>query len=137
MAQHESVAQSTGMRIFFADPHALWRRGSNENTIALLRLYFPNGTSLSGFDRADLDIVADSSNGRPRKTFDFATPSERFSGLMAERARTNQDLDRAGLVHAVRVAALGAASERGIPLGQPAGSTRWLEGGRRSLTITT
>jgi transposase, IS30 family len=90
MAQHESVALSTGMRIFFADPHAPWQRGSNENTNGLLRQYFPKGTSLSGFDQADLDTVADSLNGRPRKTLDFATPSEQFSRLVAEQASVNK-----------------------------------------------
>ena len=93
MAQHERLALSTGMRIFFADPHAPWQRGSNENTNGLLRQYFPKGTSLSGFDQAELDTVADSLNGRPRKTLDFATPSEQFSALLAERAATNNATD--------------------------------------------
>jgi IS30 family transposase len=90
MAQHESMAQSTGMRIFFADPHSPWQRGSNENTNGLLRQYFPKGTSLSGFNQADLDIVANSLNGRPRKTLDYATPSEHFSLLLAEQAGVNK-----------------------------------------------
>ena len=41
MAQHERLAVTTGMRIFFADPHAPWQRGSNENTNGLLRSVFP------------------------------------------------------------------------------------------------
>lgn len=86
MAQHERLALNTGMRIFFADPHAPWQRGSNENTNGLLRQYFPKGTSLSGFDQADLDAVADSLNERPRKTLDFATPKEQFTTLLAEQA---------------------------------------------------
>jgi IS30 family transposase len=96
MAQHESMAQSTGMRIFFADPHSPWQRGSNENTNGLLRQYFPKGTSLSGFNQADLDIVANSLNGRPRKTLDYATPSEHFSLLLAEQAGVNK-ADRVGV----------------------------------------
>ena len=91
MAQHESLALNTGMRIFFADPHAPWQRGSNENTNGLLRQYFPKGTSLSGFDQADLDTVADSLNGRPRKTLDFATPSEQFRSLLADQAAANNE----------------------------------------------
>jgi len=86
MAKHESLAESTGMRIFFADPHAPWQRGSNENTNGLLRQYFPKGISLSAFDQADLDRVADRLNDRPRKTLDFATPREHFSSLLAECA---------------------------------------------------
>ncbi len=89
LAQHESLARHTGMRIFFADPHAPWQRGSNENANGLLRQYFPKGTSLSGFDQADLDTVAASLNDRPRKTLDFATPNEQFTALLAAQAPEN------------------------------------------------
>jgi IS30 family transposase len=90
MAQHESLALHTGMRIFFADPHAPWQRGSNENTNGLLRQYFPKGTALGDLDQDDLDRVACSLNDRPRKTLDFATPNEQFSRLLAECASVSK-----------------------------------------------
>jgi IS30 family transposase len=86
MAEHEKLALATGMRIFFADPHAPWQRGSNENANGLLRQYFPKGTSLKPFDQADLDRVAQSLNNRPRKTLGFATPNEQFQQLLADLA---------------------------------------------------
>ena len=90
MAQHEKLALDTGMRIFFADPHAPWQRGSNENTNGLLRQYFPKGMSLSALSQHDLDTVAASLNDRPRKALDFATPGETFAGLLATMAATEK-----------------------------------------------
>jgi IS30 family transposase len=83
MAQHEHLALTTGMRIFFADPHSPWQRGSNENTNGLLRQYFPKGMSFSALSQIDLDTVAISLNDRPRKTLNFATPREQFTSLLA------------------------------------------------------
>ena len=94
MAERESLALSTGMRIFFADRHSPWQRGSNENTTGLLRQYFPKGTSLSGLTQDDLDTVAASLNNRPRKTLDYATPNEHFMNLLAELAGENQTVTR-------------------------------------------
>ena len=88
MAHHQSLALTTGMRIFFADPHAPWQRGSNENTNGLLRQYFPKAMSFSALSQNDLDTVATSLNDRPRKILDFATPAEHFTSLLATVAAT-------------------------------------------------
>ncbi len=83
MAGHAGLAAQTGMRVFFADPHSPWQRGSNENTNGLLRQYLPKGTSLVGLRQDDLDLVAASRNDRPRKTLDYAPPNAAFNGLLA------------------------------------------------------
>lgn len=88
MAGHQGLAAETSMRIFFADPHSPWQRGSNENTNGLLRQYLPKGTSFAGLDQDDLDTVAASLNDRPRKTLDYATPNECFNALLAKLAGT-------------------------------------------------
>lgn len=90
MAQHQELASQTGMRIFFADPHSPWQRGSNENTNGLLRQYLPKRTSFVGLDQSDLDLVANSLNGRPRKVLDYATPNEAFNKLVAGLAGREQ-----------------------------------------------
>jgi IS30 family transposase len=76
----------TGLRVYFADPHAPWQRGSNENTNGLLRQYLSKDTDLSVFSQAELDAIAARLNSRPRKTLGFATPNEVFAGLMDKAA---------------------------------------------------
>jgi IS30 family transposase len=103
MANHAALARDTDMRIFFADPHAPWQRGANENINGLLRQYFPRGTPLSGFDQDDLDLVASSLNDRPRKALDFATPNEQFKSLLAAPASANQASTGVGVRSGTRI----------------------------------
>ena len=84
MARHRELAALTGLRVYFADPHAPWQRGSNENTNGLLRQYLPKGSDLSVFSQAELDAIATRLNRR--KTLGFATPDEVFSALVDKAA---------------------------------------------------
>jgi IS30 family transposase len=86
MARHRELAALTGLRVSFADPHAPWQRGSNENTNGLLRQYLPKGTDLAVFSQAELDAIATRLNSRPRKTLGFATPDEVFAALVDKAA---------------------------------------------------
>lgn len=82
MAQHKLFTKETEMTVYFAHPHSPWERGTNENTNALLRQYFPKGTDFSKISRIRLKKVQDELNDRPRKTLGWSTPHEKFAELL-------------------------------------------------------
>jgi IS30 family transposase len=82
MAQHKLFSKETEITVYFAHPHSPWERGSNENTNALIRQYFPKGTDFSKIPNNRLKEVQDELNDRPRKTLSWHTPHEKFSELL-------------------------------------------------------
>jgi IS30 family transposase len=84
MASHQDFTISTGVKVYFCDPHAPWQRGSNENTNGLLRQYLPRNADLSTFTQDQLDAIADKLNRRPRKRHQFLTPLEVFNQLVLQ-----------------------------------------------------
>ena len=87
---HESqwAAIESGVKVFFADPHSPWQRGTNENTNGLLRQYFPKGTDLSRWTEQELEAVALTINNRPRKTLGWKTPAEALNNHLNSVAKS-------------------------------------------------
>jgi len=84
MARHARITGQTGVQVYFADPHAPWQRGSNENLNGLLREYLPKGTDLSRYTPAQLQQIEDELNDRPRKRFGYRTPREELAKLLEQ-----------------------------------------------------
>ena len=76
MAEHARFSITTGVPVYFCDPHSPWQRGSNENTNGLLRQYFPRRTDFTEITRSDLDQVAAELNDRPRQTLGWKSPCQ-------------------------------------------------------------
>ena len=89
MAQHAQLRLETGLEIYFCDPRSPWQRGTNENTNGLLRQYFPKGTDMARYGERELDAVATTLNGRPRKTLRWKTPAEAFNALLSDARLTD------------------------------------------------
>ena len=82
MAEHKLFTKETNIEVYFAHPSSPWERGTNENTNMLLRQYFPKGTDLSKYSKAQLKEVQDELNDRPRKALGWRTPHEKFAELL-------------------------------------------------------
>jgi IS30 family transposase len=76
MFHHERIEQTSRIRIYFADPHSPWQRGSNENTNGLLRQYFPKGINFDNVTDQRLREVADELNDRPRACLGDRSPTQ-------------------------------------------------------------
>jgi transposase, IS30 family len=79
MAMHKHVAADLNLSVYFADPHAPWQRGSNENTNGLVREYLPKGSDLSVYSQTQLNAIAKQLNERPRKKLGFLSPEEVYN----------------------------------------------------------
>ncbi|HUZ93132.1 MAG TPA: IS30 family transposase [Candidatus Paceibacterota bacterium] len=77
-AEHERIAKTTGMAVYFAHPYHSWERGTNENTNGLLRQFFPRHIDFATITQKDIDEKVRLINMRPRKRHGYLTPVEIF-----------------------------------------------------------
>jgi transposase, IS30 family len=73
------------LRTYFCDAYCSWQKGGVENTIGLLRQYFPKGMPLELVTEEDIRAVAWRLNHRPRKSLGFRTPHEVLSAYLRRR----------------------------------------------------
>lgn len=83
LADHPRLTLATNVDVYFCDPRAPWRRGSNENTNRWLGQYLPRGKDLSVHSQSKLNAIARQLNERPQKTLNYQTPAEKFAQCVA------------------------------------------------------
>lgn len=79
--QQVSAALS-GVPFYFADPHAPWQRGTNENTNGLIREYIPKGSDIAPLTEHSIEYFIYKMNLRPRKCLNWRSPFEVFFELV-------------------------------------------------------
>jgi transposase, IS30 family len=84
-SEFRQLPQLLGKRLYVCDPQRPNQRGTNENTIGLVRQYIPKGMPISLFDAAQLRSIEQKLNNRPRKCLGFRTPAEVLSELYPRR----------------------------------------------------
>lgn len=81
--EHERITAAVGARTFFCAPYHSWEKGTVENTIGLIRRFFPKGTDFNRISYYEVKKVEQLLNNRPRKCLNYATPQKILSGAFA------------------------------------------------------
>jgi len=80
-ADFAQLERRLNLHVYFANPHAPWERGVNENTNGLIRDFFPKGTDFRGVSHRQVAHVERLLNNRPRKCLHYRTPAEVLNAL--------------------------------------------------------
>lgn len=72
----KDIEIENNLKVYFADSHSPWQRGSNENINGLIRFFFPRGTDFRNLPQEQLDSVVSLINNRPRKCLGYLSPIE-------------------------------------------------------------
>ena len=82
---HEDIASSLDTDFYFCDPYSSWQRGLNENTNGLIRRYIPKRTEFADISRAEIMMIQNKLNHRPRKALGYKTPFEVFMNEISRK----------------------------------------------------
>lgn len=75
---HVFVNRHLGTQSYFCHPYHGWEKGTVENTIGIVRRFYPKGTNFTEVSEADVEKLEAWLNDRPRKCLAFKTPMEAF-----------------------------------------------------------
>ena len=81
--EHERIPAAVGAQTYFCAPYHSWEKGTVENTIGLIRRFFPKRTDFARVGYYEVRRVEQLLNNRPRKCLNYSTPQEVLSGAFA------------------------------------------------------
>lgn len=81
-AQHERMKDNLNLETYFCNPYHSWEKGTVENTIGLIRQYWPKKTDFSKLTNEEINAVEKLLNTRPRKKLGYKTPIEAYREMM-------------------------------------------------------
>ena len=77
-AEHQTIAQGLGTKIFFTHPYCSWEKGQVENMNKLIRQYIPKDKPITKDNMMDIKTIQHKLNSRPRKNLNYQKPFEIF-----------------------------------------------------------
>lgn len=80
---HVMVNNDLKTKSYFCNPYRSWEKGTVENTIGLIRRFFPKKTDFRYVTEEEIKYVENWLNNRPRKCLAFKTPYEVFKQSVA------------------------------------------------------
>jgi IS30 family transposase len=81
--EHQRTNSKLHTLSFFCEPFHSWEKGTVENTIGLVRRFYPKKTNFDRVSVKELKRVERWLNNRPRKVLHYDTPRERYRRIVA------------------------------------------------------
>jgi transposase, IS30 family len=78
---HELTNKVIGSKSYFCNPYHSWEKGTVENTIGIIRRFYPKKTDWNNVTQWDLNKIVRFINNRPMKLLGFKTPYQAFVAL--------------------------------------------------------
>lgn len=79
MAKVKTFEVATNVKVYFADPHSPWQRGTNERFNRDIREYFPKGTNFAHVTDHEVTQAQNELNDRARVVLHGMTPREKLA----------------------------------------------------------
>lgn len=81
--EHRRTNKRLRMQSYFCEPFHSWEKGTVENTIGLVRRFFPKKTNFDRVSVNEIKRVERWLNNRPRKVLNYDTPLETYRRIVA------------------------------------------------------